>query len=397
MWARVQALEVAEGHARHVARKTRNLTLEEAAHVDARIAPSADGRVSWTRFETLVEAAIIAADPDTAAAREHAAARETFAKATRSTEHGMRGFYIRADFATITRIDATVAYLAQVLLAMGDTASLDQRRAKAVLIMANPTQAVKILHAHHTWQHHQSATDSPRPEPMTQHVPRAGAVRPHPRSRAPRRHQAAAHRLALRPPRRAPPTSPVEVARIEGADPVTTDWVHRHLGPRCQFKITPVLDPLDQTPVDAYEIPDRHRAAVHLLTPADTFPYAANTTRAMQIDHTIAWTRQRSAAGIKQSRIGNYGPMIGLHHRIKTHGQWHVRQPIPGIYLWRDPHGATYLVDHTGTRRLPQPPPTAKTHRSKHDSATSYSPASCDHTDRSSHCAKMPRTARLEE
>jgi hypothetical protein len=26
-----------------------------------------------------------------------------------------------------------------------------------------------------------------------------------------------------------------------------------------------------------------------------------------------------------------------------------------GIYLWRDQHGATYLVDHTGTRRLPRP------------------------------------------
>ena len=46
--------------------------------------------------------------------------------------------------------------------------------------------------------------------------------------------------------------------------------------------------------------------------------------------------------------------MIGLHHRIKTHGRWHVHQPHPGTYLWRDPHGATYLVDHTGTRRLPQ-------------------------------------------
>jgi hypothetical protein len=30
-----------------------------------------------------------------------------------------------------------------------------------------------------------------------------------------------------------------------------------------------------------------------------------------------------------------------------------VQQPFPGIYVWRDPHGAFYLVDHTGTRRLP--------------------------------------------
>ena len=40
------------------------------------------------------------------------------------------------------------------------------------------------------------------------------------------------------------------------------------------------------------------------------------------------------------------------HHRLKTHGRWAVKQPFPGIYLWRDPHGACYLVDHTGTRAL---------------------------------------------
>jgi hypothetical protein len=43
------------------------------------------------------------------------------------------------------------------------------------------------------------------------------------------------------------------------------------------------------------------------------------------------------------------------HHRIKTHGRWQVKQPFPGIYVWRDPHGAFYLVDHTGTRRLGRP------------------------------------------
>ena len=73
----------------------------------------------------------------------------------------------------------------------------------------------------------------------------------------------------------APPLYPwASVLGALGHDPGHTDWVRRHLGARCRFKITPVLDPLDQTPVDAYEIPQRHRQAVHLLTPADTFPYA---------------------------------------------------------------------------------------------------------------------------
>lgn len=52
--------------------------------------------------------------------------------------------------------------------------------------------------------------------------------------------------------------------------------------------------------------------------------------------------------------------MTGFHHRIKTHGQWQVRQPFPGVYLWRGPYGATYVVDHTGTTRLHRTsPPTS--------------------------------------
>jgi len=357
LWAGVQALQISEGHARYVARKTRHLTASEAAYVDARVAPSADGRVSWSRFETLVEASIIAADPDAAAAREEAAARDCFAKATRSTEHGMRGFYVRADFATIARIDATVAYLARALQAMGDSSNLDVRRTKSVLIMANPTQAVKILQAYAAWQRQPDLRETTDADPNTDaEAPMLEPERFDPSVAAELLDDAKllptvwlfAHLAA------SPADSPV--ARIEGADPVTAEWVRRHLGDRCRFKITPVLDPLDQIPVDAYEIPDRHRQAVHLLTPADIFPFAGNTTRAMQIDHTIAWTPERAAAGAKLSRIGNYGPMVGLHHRIKTHGRWQVRQPFPGVYLWRDPYGATYLVDHTGTRRLPPPP-----------------------------------------
>jgi hypothetical protein len=82
------------------------------------------------------------------------------------------------------------------------------------------------------------------------------------------------------------------------------------------------------------------------MTPADCFPFANCTTDAMQVDHTDAWDDGGPSA------IGNYGPMTTWHHRLKTHGGWQVRQPFPGIFLWRDPFGQAYLVDHTGTRRL---------------------------------------------
>ena len=53
--------------------------------------------------------------------------------------------------------------------------------------------------------------------------------------------------------------------------------------------------------------------------------------------------------------MGNYGPLGRFHHRVKTHGRWRVAQPFDGIYVWRDPHGHFYLVDHTGTRKITPP------------------------------------------
>ena len=141
-----------------------------------------------------------------------------------------------------------------------------------------------------------------------------------------------------------------DVVRVEGHGPVTEAWVRDVLGPRARFTIKPVFDLAGQAPVDAWEIPDRHRQAVHLMTPADTFPHASCTSRQMQADHTIPY-HQGGASG-----VGNYGPMTTRHHRIKTHSGFAVQQPFPGIYIWRDPAGHHYLVDHTGTRPITQAP-----------------------------------------
>ncbi len=80
----------------------------------------------------------------------------------------MRGFYIRAPFPVIARIDATVAYLADALLALGDTSTLDQRRVKALLVMANPTEAVQILEA---FAASRAGTDRPEAVDTTKLLP----------------------------------------------------------------------------------------------------------------------------------------------------------------------------------------------------------------------------------
>jgi hypothetical protein len=322
LWARVEALEVKASYARFVARRTRDLTLEQAAYVDARVAEAADGRIPWSRFEALVAGAIVASDPEATAAREDAAAREQFARPTRSTDDGMRGFYVRAPFAVIARLDATVQHLADQLAAGGDTDDNDVRRVKAVLLLANPAAAVELL----------TAGRERQAEPEWSTLLPAVQVFVH-------------VYLGSR-------GTPSEgVARVEDVGPVTESYLRHHLSDRARVTVSPVIDIAGQAPIDGYEIPDRHRQAVHLMCPADTFPFAPNTSRGKQIDHTQAY-RPGAARGAGQSRIGNYGPMTTFHHRVKTHSAWDVQQPYPGVYVWRDPHGALYLVDHSGTRRV---------------------------------------------
>jgi len=54
LWGRVEAGEVRASYARYVCGRTRDLPREQAMHVDAEVAESADGRLPWTRFEMLV-------------------------------------------------------------------------------------------------------------------------------------------------------------------------------------------------------------------------------------------------------------------------------------------------------------------------------------------------------
>jgi hypothetical protein len=305
LWARVEAGEVRASYARHVCAKTRDLTREETAFVDAGVVESADGRIPWTRFDALVEAKVAQAAPALAREKEERASKATFAKKLRTDAHGMATFMVRADLATIDQIDAAVTARADSLTGTMPDAGDDQRRVHAVLLLVSPgaTPDTDIRDLLPTVQLYLHQYVGPDADP---------------------------------------------IARLEGHGPVTEAWVARVLGPRCRFTITPVLDLAHLAPVDAYEIPDRHRRAVHLMTPADTFPFATSLSRRQQVDHTVPHD-QGGASG-----IGNYGPMTTTHHRIKTHARgWRVQQPYPGIYIWHDPHGAFYLVDHTGTRRLP--------------------------------------------
>ncbi len=147
IWARVLAGEAVTRLVRAVAQATRDLTAAQAGTVDTALADLVDGRLPYTRFRDILDAAVIAADPDAAADRERAAATDQFAKVGQSNDHGHKTLYVRTDAAAMTRIDTTIAYLADALATLGDPDPEHLRRVKALLIMANPDQALTLIQA----------------------------------------------------------------------------------------------------------------------------------------------------------------------------------------------------------------------------------------------------------
>jgi hypothetical protein len=103
-------------------------------------------------------------------------------------------------------------------------------------------------------------------------------------------------------------------------------------------KLQPVIDPQETPPVDGYEIPRRIREAMFLRMP--------------DLDHTKSYQPLARGGPPGQTGVHTLGPVIRFEHRIKTHSRWQVRQPEPGIWIWRSPHHAHYLVSDTGTHKL---------------------------------------------
>ncbi|WP_182376513.1 HNH endonuclease signature motif containing protein [Nocardioides sp. WS12] len=303
---RIQGLidtgEASSRHARHVAEATRELSESEAAWVDGEVAESCDGRLSWARFEALVEGKVAAAAPELARLKEEAAAREVFARMSRVSKHGMATYTVHGDAMTIAGINAAANAVAdsEDLKESMPGATANERRVAAVARLMNPAAHLD---------------------------PAVGPVKV--------RVKVYLHLYGDSP-----------IARMEGHGPVTTDWVRHRLGIDGNVRVTRVADLNNQVPVDAYEIPARMREAVRLIHPGDVFPFAANTGRRLDLDHAIPYSEGGETA------VGNLGPLTRTHHRIKTHAGWEVRQPFPGIVVWRDPYGAHYLVDATGTRRV---------------------------------------------
>ena len=378
LWQLVCSGRLRVWRARRVAQATRHLGLNAAMHVDSAVAPAIVS-LPWQRFETMLQAKIIEADPKAADEQAEVWEAERFVRTGRTGQSGLKLLIAKANAGDVIWFLATVNRIAEILRLQGDLDSADVRRSKAIGILAQPALALDLL-----WQfrdEQRPAAEPQQPDEPVDNDPRA----PFDRSTSGPTDNSLPDSLVVRPSgldqRRLRPQVVLHihlgqeallasvangagrlgasglgggVARMEGVGPVTLEQVRRFLGQTsCKVTVQPVIDPVDVSAVDGYEIPRRIKEAMFLRMPASCFPYAAGARR-MDLDHTKPYLPPARGGPPGQTGIHNLGPLTRTEHRIKTHSRWRLRQPEPGVWLWRSPHGAHYLVTDAGTYNLGQ-------------------------------------------
>ena len=144
LWAAVEALRVAPWKARKIAQATHNLSQAAAASVDAQLADRI-GSCGWRAIETAVAQAIATHDPHLLETREkhgrdawgvrlfHRGVATDGADDWVGTSH----LEVTGDTLDLTTFHDLVCDQAAQLKALGDTDTLDIRKAKAVGVIAN--------------------------------------------------------------------------------------------------------------------------------------------------------------------------------------------------------------------------------------------------------------------
>jgi hypothetical protein len=414
LWQLIRAGQVRAWRARKVAQATRHLSLDSAKQVDAAVAQAIVG-LPWNRFEMLLSAKIIEADPKAAEEQAKIWEAERFVRSRSTEQSGLKLLIARANAGDVIWFMATVNRLAEILRLRGDFDSADVRRSKAIGVLAQPALALQLL-----WdfrhERHPSAEperpdepihNDPDPAPDRSTSPFAEpwetalfdsddrADPPWAPSSTSRQalHPAGAmlHRsvdgqtrdggeLVIRPTRLDHRVMRPQVvlhihlsheallahqttqkggrcggvARLEDAGPLTLGQVQRFFAQSaCDVTVQPVVDPTYTAPADGYEIPRRVRESMFLRMPASCFPYSARVGRRVDLDHTTPYLAPARGGPPAQTVADNLGPLSRLEHRLKTHSRWRVRQPAAGVFLWRSPTKACYLVTSAGTYTLP--------------------------------------------
>ncbi|WP_318779132.1 MULTISPECIES: HNH endonuclease signature motif containing protein [unclassified Arthrobacter] len=137
---------------------------------------------------------------------------------------------------------------------------------------------------------------------------------------------------------------------LEGYGPIDPDTARRLAGHAPSFTrilTHPFTGARLGADVTTYRVPKDLQDAVRVRDRTCRHPGCNRLAVFCELDHTTPWSQ-----GGKTS-YGNLAALCKRHHKLKSEGYWHYRQPEPGMIIAISPAGETYLT-------RPDPPPAPK-------------------------------------
>jgi len=320
-WARVTTRSLKSWRARHIAQATHDLSAEAAAYVDQQVAAFAT-RISPAELQRLIDSAIVRFMPEYAQemAELGADSRNVTIDHKQISFFGTSQITGELDFLDALDLEKALQAGAEQLKELGSELGLDARRAAALGNLARGELTLDL-------QPEGPPTDS----------------------------SSGAHRTVVLYVHLS------EEALLSGGtgygeNPrqlLTSDQIRDWCGTSGKLVVKPVLDLAEQVTSSGYQPSERLREQVVLRDRFCVFPYCERDARNGDLDHIEPYDPDGPP---DQTRSENLAGLCRFHHRLKTHSRWTYTAVGPGTYLWRSPHGYSFLRDGTGTRDLtPRP------------------------------------------
>ena len=327
LWALVQALTVPTWRARLIARETRDLSLDAARFADRLIAATPD-KIRSVHAARLVQEARLYFDPDRAIADEDEALAKRGVWLRPGAAPATTEMWMTLDTPDAEHFDQTVARVASDLRQLGDSDTLDVRRARAVGILADPQHALDLM----------SGREGAAPSPGSGGVANLFVHLTPDDLRADLDQEGTGG------------TGAVTIERLGAATTrLLTDWLARLTGTGGKVVLRPVLDLNTRWAVDQHDPPAPMREQVVLRDAHCVFPGCRRDSRACDLDHISPYVPIDDGGPPGQTHPGNLAPLCRTHHRVKTHTAWdyqphdhgdgrdHDHGDARGGYVWTAP------------------------------------------------------------